>query len=71
MCLAGRRKKAYLLEFGRNVDLATFQRAFTAARGYFRQMLTLRTLVADSFWQGFASGAGEGLRGMRGRGHVV
>ncbi|CAB1096301.1 unnamed protein product [Ectocarpus sp. CCAP 1310/34] len=49
---------AYLLEFGRAMDLVTFQRAFTSARGYFRQMLTLRTLVADSFWQGFASGAG-------------
>ena len=48
------------------MDLATFQRAFTAARGYFRQMLTLRTLVADSFWQGFASGAGEGLRAREG-----
>ncbi|CAN0236121.1 unnamed protein product, partial [Laminaria digitata] len=51
-------RSAYMLEFGRSVDLATFQRGFTAARGYFRQMLTLRTLVADSFWQGFASGTG-------------
>eukprot|EP00752_Nemacystus_decipiens_P001514 g1486.t1 len=57
-----RRKNAYLLEFGRKVDLSTFQGAFTAARGYFRQMLTLRSLVADSFWQGFASGAGGPVR---------
>lgn len=49
----------YLLEFGRAVDLTTFDSAFTAAKGYFRQMLTLRTLVADSFWQGFSAGAGE------------
>eukprot|EP00904_Undaria_pinnatifida_P006075 jgi/Undpi1/2598/HiC_scaffold_13.g05977.m1 len=55
-------RSAYLLEFGRSVDLATFQRGFTAARGYFRQMLTLRTLVADSFWQGFASGTGNPVR---------
>ncbi|CAN0448495.1 unnamed protein product, partial [Hapterophycus canaliculatus] len=54
---------AYLLEFGRLVDLTTFQQAFAAARGYFRQMLTLRTLVADSFWQGFASGAGAKAEG--------
>ena len=55
---SGGERSGYLLEFGRSVDLATFQRGFTAARGYFRQMLTLRTLVADSFWQGFASGTG-------------
>lgn len=49
----------YRLEFGRAVDLTTFESAFIAAKGYFRQMLTLRTLVADSFWQGFSAGAGE------------
>ena len=58
LVMSGGDRSAYLLEFGRSVDLATFQRGFTAARGYFRQMLTLRTLVADSFWQGFASGTG-------------
>lgn len=55
---AGGDQRACLLEFGRGVDLTTFQKGFTAARAYFRQMLTLRTLVADSFWQGFASGTG-------------
>lgn len=54
-----------MLEFGREIDLDTFERGFTAARGYFRQMLTLRTLVADSFWQGFSAGTGAFWGGVR------
>ncbi|CAM9770645.1 unnamed protein product [Choristocarpus tenellus] len=57
--LVGTRRKTFRLEFGRAVDLDIFQRTVVTCCAYFRKLLTLKTIFADRFWQGFSEGAGE------------